>query len=440
MKDNLIEEAILLRSQGLREKAIRSLEDYCLKNPGDLDMAVTLKVWKKEISQEGWAMARRNAARSSCDERFGEWSRLLELWGYEFPIPFPQETLPDIPSPIVANDMVIVPDPSLQSFLGLRVSDGHSLPSRKVLGGKLSYASTPVYLPPFLLFASNGSLWQISFSKDEISSSPIMKDSRIQILRYCTPMSIGEVAIFGLREWILLYRPQTNEARFIPYKLSRKDDVISTPLQWNGEAVFVSRYGEILRVSFREDELEGAELSIRKIEEVTDAVCSPPCLCGNSLYFESLNPDGLRSICEYSLSGDGELKMEGIEEGVCSPEDTHLHFPPIVFQDGVIVSSDIEPRLYYAQGGYPMRVLPINIEIHKGSLRIHQISHIFAFILGSRLVGKTPKGFFYLNLLDPGEGGIEIFRPPTEMIAQPINYGHRLFFMTMMGVKCYLVK
>lgn len=437
---DLIKEAISFRAQGLRERAVRLLEDYCLENPQDLDMAVTLRVWMKEIREEGWRMARRNAGRSSSDVGFGEWGRVIELWGYEFSTSFPQESLPDIPSPIIANDTVITPDPTLQSFIGLRVNDGHLLPPKRILGTRLSYASTPVYIPPFLIFASNGSLWRISFSLNEISFDPIIEDPRIKPIEYCAPLGMEEVAIFGLKEWILLYGPKGDKTRFIPYRLTREDDRLLTPLQWNGEVVFVSRYGEILRLSFRDEGFEEVEVSIRRRDEIIDAVCSPPSLLRDSIYFESLNQDGSRGICHYNLSEDGGLGMERVEEGVCSPEDTHLNFPPITFQDGVIISSDIEPCLYYAHGGYPMRIMRINIELRKGNLMVHQTSHIFALILGTHLIGKIPKGFFYIDLLNPKEGGIEVFRPATEIIAQPVNYGHRLFFVTRNGVKCYVVK
>lgn len=441
MAHNLIEEAISSRRQGLREKAIELLENYCLENPGDLDMATTLRVWKKEVAAENWTMSRRDSHRSSCDQAFGRWSRLVDQWSYEFASPFTRKFLPDISSPIIANDMAIVPDSTLQSFIGLKVNNGHPLPSPKILGGRLSYASTPVYVNPYLIFALNGALYQICFGKDELSTNLLVSDPRIQLIDYCAPMVAGEIAVFGLVGWILLYKPGSGEARFLPYKLTGKDDSLLSPIQRKREAVFLSRYGQILRVAFNENELEEAELSIERIGGQPDGTLySPPCLLQDRIYFESLSPTGLRSIGEYNLSEDRTFRMEGLEEGICSPNDTHLYFPPIAFQEGVIVSSDIESKLYYVQGSYPMRVIPINIELRKGNLRVHQTSHIFAFVLGGRLIGKIPKGFFCLDLLNPKEGVIEIFRPETEVIAQPINYNQRVFFITRVGVRCYTVK
>jgi len=436
--DDVIKEVISKRRQGLRQEAIKFLEDYCLENPGDLDMVTTLKVWKKELVTENWTMSRRDSNRSSCEEDFGPWSKLINLWSYKFPAPFTQKSLPDIPSPIIANDMVIVPNSTLQSFVGLRISDGHCFLSPEILGGRLSYASTPLYLNPFLIFALNGGLYQISFGQDKLSLSSSVSDRRIELISYCAPMIIKETAVFGFRGWIFLYKPKTGEIKFIPYKLKKENDTLLSPVGWEEEMVFLSRFGQLCRL--RIDEFEQAALSIEDIDRLDGSVCSAPSLVKDRLYFESLGPEGVRNICEYSLSGEGGLRMEGLEEGLCSQEDTHLYFPPIVFQDGVIVSSDIGPCLYYVQGGYSLRITPIDIRVQEGNLRVYQTSHIFAFVLGNNLISKFPKGFFSVNLANPEQGTIDIFRPPTEIIAQLISYSRRVFFMTKVGVKCYVVR
>ena len=436
--DDLIKEVISKRRQGLRQEAIRLLGDYCFENPGDLDMVTTLKVWEKELLTENWTMARRDSNRSSCEEDFGPWSKLINLWSYEFPSPFTVESLPDIPSPIIANDMVIVPDSTLQSFVGLRISDGHCFLSPNILGGRLSYASTPLYINPFLIFALNGGIYQISFGQDKLQLSSSVSDQRIELISYCAPMTIKETAVFGLRGWILLYRPKTGQAKFIPCELKKENDTLLSPVGWEGEAVFLSRFGQLCRL--RIDEFEQAALLIEDIEQLDDSICSAPSLVKDRLYFESLSPEGLRSMCEYSLSGEGGLRMEGLEEGLRSQEDTHLYFPPIVFQDGVIVSSDIASCLYYVQGGYSLRITPIDVKVREGNLRVYQVSHIFASGLGKNLIGKFPKGFFSVNLGNPEQGTIDIFRPPTEIVAQPISYSRRVFFMTKVGVKCYAVR
>lgn len=386
-------------------------------------------------------MSRRDSHRSSTEEISKKWSRLADLWSYKFSSGFTQEFLPDIPSPIMANDMVIVPDPGLQSFIGIGTNDGHGLGSPKILGGRLSYASTPVYVNPFLIFALNGALYQICFDEDGLSSNLILSDSRIQLVDYCAPVATEEVTIFGLRKWILIYKPKTGEAEFIPYKFRRKDDHLLSPVQWEKEAVFLSRFGQILRAAFDENKPDKDNLSIEEIGELGGNICSTPCLLEDRIYFEVLALKGLRrSICEYSLSGNGPLGIEGLEEGICSPMDTRLYFPFLVFQRGIILSSDLGPRLYYVQGGDPIKVTPIDIKIKKDNLKIYQISHIFASILGSRLIGKIPKGFFSVDLLHPEEGTIDIFRPETELIGQPINSGCRLFFMTRTGVRCYAAR
>lgn len=440
MTNDLIREAISLRKQGLREKAINLLENYCLENKGDLDMATTLRVWKKEIRAENWSMSRRNSHRSSNEDAVGEWSRFIYLWSYNFSSPFIQKFLPDIPSSIIANDMVIVPNSTLQSFLGIRISDGLPLACPNILGGRLSYASTPVYVNPFLIFALSGALYQISFDKEKLSSTLLISDPNIELVDYCAPMMVEEVAVFGFRRHILLYKPKSKEARFIPYRLAEKDDRLLSPLQWEKEAVFLSRFGQILRVLFNDD-LGKANLSVEEMgKELNGTICAAPCLLKDKIYFESLTLEGLsRKICEYSLLEKGNLRIGSLEEGVCSPENTRLYFPSIVFQDGVIFSSDLEPRLYYVQGGHPMRITPIDVKIQKGNLGVYQISHVFAFVLGSHLIGKIPKGFFSVDLLHPEKGTIDIFRPETEIIGQSINSGHHVLFTTKTGVRCYIV-
>ncbi|HAV43465.1 TPA: hypothetical protein DCX15_05565, partial [bacterium] len=395
----------------------------------------TLKVWKRELREESWTMARRNAQRSSADPEYGDWYRIIEVWNYRFHSPLSQEVLPGIPSPIIAKDMVIVPDPSNRSFLGVKVGDGEVLTSSNILSTRLSYASTPVYINPFLLFASNGAIYQFFFREKDISLKSVLSDPKILPIDYTAPVSAYGKAFFILRECALLYQPDTGEHWFIPIRLTQSEDFLRSPVLWKEELILLSRYGEILALPFKNKN----QYSLKRISKpLSGTICSSPCLVGETLYFEFLNEEGLRGIYAYNLRSKN-LERIGVEEGVCSPDDNHLNFSPAAFQDGVLISSDITPRLFYVSGGPPIRVTPIDLEIQTGRLQVHQTSHIFFCILGNRLVGRTPGGFFHLDLLNPKEGAIEVFRPRSEIVGQPLNYGQRLFFITQEGVRCYAI-
>lgn len=429
-----IESAITLRRDGLKERAIKELEEYCILNPCDLDMLTTLRVWKRELREESWTMARRNAYRSSYDSGFIDWSHINEVWAHHFRSSIAQEFLPDIPSPIIAWDMLIIPSPSMDSFLGYLTSDGKEIGSNSILGVRLSYASTPVYINPFLIFATDGAIYGLTLNGDRILSRQVLVDPRIQPMRFNPPIAVRDKAFFTFKDWILIYTPSTDSYRFIPIKLPRSDDLLRSPVLHIDELIFLSRFGEILYLELESCKIHSLRKRTRKL--ISESIYSPPCLVDSRLYFEFLNMNGLRGIYIYNLAKD-EIIMHPIEEEVCSPNDTHLDFPPIGFKEGVLISSDISPRLYYV---LPTKVVPIDVRIQTGRLRLHKISHIFSCTLGNRLVGKAPGGFFHLDLLNPTDGTIDIFRPATEVISQPLNYGNRLFFVNKDGARCLSIR
>jgi hypothetical protein len=425
----MIEEAISARKDGMLQRAVELLEEYCNEWPSDAGALVTLSAWKKELTESCWCMSRRDKESSSANMGFGRWSKVSEIWSHRFSSEIASEILPDVPSPVVVSDLIIVPNPSMEGFLVLNVSDGKKVGSVSIPGAKLSSSSTPVSVDSSIFFATDGSIWQTTLSSANISADPVLSDSRIKPVSHSAPSVDSGIAIFVFYEWILLYEYKNRVEHFLPFSLSKSDDLLAKPVIGE-EVVFVSRCGEILL-------LERDRLV--KLEEPKDGICSPPCLVDGSVYFERLNGTE-RAICSFDIR-ERRSVTKVIEEGFCSPEDKHLNFSPIAFNRGVLISSDVEPRFYYAERrGDEMSISSFDLNISAGYITLHQTSHILSSILGERLVGKVRRGFFHINLFSLEDGRIELFRPQTEMVAQPVSYGERLIFLVKDGVRCYAVR
>jgi|GEM_PF-6420472 len=416
--EDIIKSALSLRKNGLFTSAFNML-NTCEK---DRDIKATLNVWKRELLSYSWNMARKDKERTSSNPQFGELTGITEVWKTRINFKIPPGRLPNIPSPIMADDVLITPDASLNSFIGVMTNNGEIIRGELFLPELLSYASTPVYLSPFILFAINGSIFKLSISNTILINS-IFNDIRIKPVDWSCPLVFSDKAIFAFSDTILIYG---DYPEFIETKLKKDDDFLRSPVVFNQTPIFLSKYGEIQAI-------KQGRMEILK-EPFDDIICGSPCLFKNKLYFEGVSlSTSTRNIFAYDVLKN-ELIMETLPDEICLSSHIHLNFPPLVFKDGIIISSDIGSRLYYITASEKMVILPVEIRL-KG---VHQFSSIFSSILGNFIISKSSNGFFYFNIAS-SYSRVEVFRDKTDIIAQPILRGDRVFFLTTDGIRGFRV-
>ncbi|MEW6681106.1 MAG: hypothetical protein AB1297_08865, partial [bacterium] len=259
--ENIIKESLALRKEGLFTSAYEKLNTARL----DRDIKATLNVWKKELLSYNWNMTRKDKERTSSNPSFGEWTHLSEVWKARINYKIPQGLLPNIPSLISADDILIAPDSSMTSFIGLWTNNGEIIESDLFLSSLLSYTQTPVYLPPFFLFAIDGSIFKLSIS-NTILTNQIIDDERVKPIQWSPPVATKDKAIFAFHNSIFVY---SNKPKFTDFSLEKEGDFLRSPVVFNETPIFLSKYGEILALK------EGIE---RIKEPFEDIICGSPCL------------------------------------------------------------------------------------------------------------------------------------------------------------------
>jgi hypothetical protein len=151
--------ACKFKEEGSLENAVEVLEQKC-KLSGDRGDKTALKFWIAELDKAGWFMARKDSQHTSRSIiNIDQPLNFQHLWSYSYshgPIAI-RETL-NLPSPVIARDMLITFDESLQGFIGLDVKSGAMQWESGIVANRLDYSMTPVYCRPYLFFTVPGSI------------------------------------------------------------------------------------------------------------------------------------------------------------------------------------------------------------------------------------------------------------------------------------------
>jgi tetratricopeptide (TPR) repeat protein len=404
-----------------------------------------LETWERDLPpsrasavSDEWFMARKDCHRSSCVSHtgFNEPPTFRPGWRYRYKEPIDQGFLPDIPCPVVAGDMLVVADSSMRSFVGINLETGESVWKSGIVTNRLTYASTPVYASQSLLFAGANSIRRISLNTQRSSVESVSGDETVAVVPYCAPLGYDDcsVVVFGLKEHVFVYDYQESEPQLAPVEGGQD---LRSPVVCAGQFVLLSRDGGIhtLLPGGIPERLTGSAAS------PYEGIYSTPCVVGSNVYFEMLDSQGRRRVCAYNVQKQSWASTV-IEGEICSPDHAHLDFSPLVYRDGVVVASDVDPRVYRAwrvgDSGM-LEVVPLDIAIASGPLRVVRLSHVFSTVIDSYLLSNTQRGFFYASL-EGGGGGVEVIDPPSEPISQPVVYRNKVFFLRQDGVRCYLIE
>lgn len=151
-------------------------------------------------------------------------------------------------------------------FQAYSMANGRSLWSVKY-DGDLSYASTPIYYGLSFFGAVNGRILKVSAKDGE--KQFILEDPKISPKETCAPLLVTRndgvpdkekaLAVFGLKEHILIYDLLKNTAKFQPHDVMGEDSLRS-PALCDERLVFTTKLGKIYEFS-----LEGEKIRIETL-------------------------------------------------------------------------------------------------------------------------------------------------------------------------------
>ena len=315
-----------LKAQDMLERAIDALR-RAIELGGDRGLRLVLEQWLKELNEEeAWSASRRDCHRTSYQPSDAATGLLhfKPLWAHTFRSALQREGLLDIPSPILARGMIVSVKDSLKSFIGLATSDRSIKWKSGLVARKLGYASSPVYIRPYLFFATKNRIRRVSMR--ELSKPEIVFDgSAVKLVPYSAPLAFQRKAIFAFEKHVFLYDTKEDRYSLFEVDLGGDQDRLRSPVVCNDEVYFVSARGKMFRLS--PATVDGELQSLDQLSSGQESVCSPACAFEESIYFESVDPNGSRNVCCYTPRDDRGL-LTDVGEDFCSPEHSHLDFAP----------------------------------------------------------------------------------------------------------------
>lgn len=425
--------AVKFKEQGMFESAIDAL-DHAAALSQDPGLGIVKKQWVYRLIQRGWFMSRKNCYRTSCEAK-DDLSKPLHLWQgwfHSFKKSIQCEDPSNIPSPVIAHDMIITGNNSLNGFIGLRIDDGKKSWASGIVTKRLTYASSPVYIRPWLFFATQNCIRRICIN--DVSKSPelLFTDDKINLTLFSAPLCWKRAVVFTFEKHVFLYNIEKDNYSLFLVQLEEEKDRLRSPVVCDDEVFIVSTRGKIYKLSMVKTDGELPSTAETSLE--SGSVCSALCSFKGSIYFESVNIQGVRKIHCYTPRDNTHLSKE-LDKERSSTVDSHLNFSPIALNNKVLFFSNTHPRVHLAsRAGRIIDIIPLNIEIRTGDFRVTHVSQIFSATIDSYLLSKTHQGFFYINLEGEDEGVIEMFPSSSDLIAQPIVYGKRIFFLCTDGV------
>lgn len=386
---------------------------------------------------ESW-LARGDNYRSSYLSFAKPINTFRKMWFYPFRAPLNQDILPDIPPPVIAGDVVIIPNPDdlgmPKSFLGLNVNSGQSLWEWQV-GQLLSYTCAPMPIKEFLYIPSHGYLRKRALNTENAQANAISADKEIKPSGYLQPLSCSyknrSYIILNSDKSLFIYDLQNEQCKIVGMKFQKKGDNIAG-IVWNGEEVLIlSQKGEILSLG-----LNGKIQTLVSLKGNVK-ICSPPCSYKKDIFFEFMyENDSKRRICAFAQDNGTIIETELENEDGCTAEHFHWKFPPLINKDGILLTSDSYSQVYICKREDRILIkITKEIDISNG---ITNISQPYSAVMGKYLISSAGNLFFYADLDNSSEKGL--MDTGSVIIAQPaVNQKGLLFFLCIDGLHCYEV-
>lgn len=347
----------------------------------------------------------------------------IHSWFY--PLSF--ETLS--PPPVIVGDLVVLPVLNEGSILALKVANGEKVWKIENIFPSNEYVNL-LFVYPYLYVYNSRIIKRILMELNKINSETIYNDSNNFLPSFPVVNVKSHKIYFPVNKGLFVHDTWRSLIKGKIYQTEVKKDEILFPVMV-GEKVFAfSTKGKIYKLSSHKMEIYSAICDYEHI--------SPPIANRKWIYFEGYSK-GRRTINAWSDEIKNPLSLS-LPDLICSIDDIHFHHPPYLYKDGVLLISCEEAKLYYVkvvENKLDMKEININISI--GGRKVVNIEFLFSTItLSSYFISRVPEGFFYINLEDPTNKGMEFFR--GEIMSKPLIFKNRLILLCKDGIRCYTFK
>lgn len=327
-------------------------------------------------------------------------------------------------SPVTVGDVIVLPMLNDGGLLALKAFNGEIAWKLNNLG--IDRNTKLMFSYPYLYLYSARMVQRIMMGLDTMTPEIIYSAPDIHTDHPTFPLLDGKIIYFPVRNGLFIHNIFRKSGSLMELNVdgSSRFSVVKS-----GKEVFAfSQKGKIYRVISDSVKLYHSLDSFDMI--------SPPIspAKGNWIYFEGYK-DGKRMINAWSH--EYKTTISGcIPDEFCSYEDSHFHSPPLLYKDGALVISSQEPAIYYAKCfGNNIDLKEMRIDISAGIKKVMNIEFMFSLIVDSFFISRISDGFFYVNLDEKTEGGIEFFG--SELMSRPLIFNNQLLLICKDGVRCY---
>jgi hypothetical protein len=429
---SLGELAVLLKREGLLELAHFVLSRHCerSRDPGE---ARVRAVWRRELDESAWPLARHDAGRTSAAG--GDSARAIHLgarWRLRWPArkDQPDRTV-DTPAPVVARDLVVVADSTLQRFVGIGLScerTGREVWGSDIVAERLDYAASPVYVRQTLYFVVSPSIKRLALCAGVASAEQIVSAKEVEPVRFCAPLAWQEKLVCPFRNHVAVVDLACQEPAFLRVT-SFTGAAPRSAVVCDGRIYVTTSRGEVFEL------VDGPSLEqVAELDEGAKRTFSAAAAVGPLLVFEAVDGRGRRRATAFKPA-TGERWSADLANESCDPDHTHLHFPPVCFGGAQwLAFSDTGPRLYLlSQEADRLSIVGVTLD----AAQPISLAQEFSSVAGSTLLSKSSRGLVCVDLRTRALRE-EVFQPQiTEMCAQPVVYGKYFVFACTDGVVCY---
>ncbi len=332
------------------------------------------------------------------------------------------------PPPVMAGDVVIVPVIEDGSLLALKVSNGDVAWKLENVFASDGHIKLSFWYPYLYIYSTKWvgrvmlELETLRIESESVNNDP---DSLTTYPSFPALNEKTHTFFFPVNTGLLshdFWRTMVNISKID----IKKDDRLS-PVMVESELFAFSGKGKIY--SFSSGKLNLC-CSVPNCEVVSPPV-SPD---SNRVYFESFFKSK-RMINVWSPKTK-TVHSKTLPDTLCSSEDAHFNNPPLIYKDGVLLISCQEPKLYYmnvARGNIDLREIKIDVSV--GVRKVLNIDYLFSLVNEPFFISRVSDGFFYTNLADTTDKGMEFFG--SEMMSRPLVFNNRLILICKDGVRCY---